>query len=77
MDCMNAVVTGRGRLRTLPNGNLNMESLISTVRIPNIDRLVSLAAPGMIADNQDLINVSVQATLLPGMNRFLNQHTVS
>ena len=91
MDCMNAVVTGRGRLRTLPNGNLNMESLISTVRIPSIDawlngfraldgtisRLVSLAAPGMIADNQELINESVQATLLPGMNRFLNQHTVS
>ena len=59
MDGRNAVVTGRGRLRTLPNGNLNMESLISTVRIPSIDawlngfraldgtisRLVSLAAP--------------------------------
>lgn len=36
MVCHNVRVVGVGQMRTLPNGNLNMETLRSTVRVPSV-----------------------------------------
>lgn len=91
MACNNVRVTGAGQMRLLPNGNLNLEQLRSTVRVGTVDanltgfgaldstisRMISAAAPGMVNDSQDRINEEVSRVLLPGLNRFLNQHTIT
>lgn len=91
MVANNVHVIGAGQLRLLANGNLNMETLRSTVRVTSVDaaltgfgaldgtisRMISLAAPQMVNDSQDGINSVVSGALLPGVNRFLNQHTIA
>lgn len=86
MNVNNVVVTANSQLRTLPNGNLTMAHFVTTTRVGTvqaqltgfgamdgtISRLVSAAAPGMVADNQDSINEALQAALVPGLNRFLS-----
>lgn len=90
MDINNVRVNAIGQLATLPNGNLFMQHLVSTVVVGTVDaslsgfgaldgtisRLISSAAPGMVNDSQDQINESMQAILIPALNRFLGQHTI-
>lgn len=91
MNVNNVVVTATGQLRNLPNGNLNMVHLVSSVRVSTvsaqltgfgaldgtISRMISAAAPGIVNDNQDKINNEVQRVLIPGLNNFLNNHNIN
>lgn len=75
----------------MANGNLNLDQLQSTVRIPSVDatlsgfgaldgaisRMISAAAPGIVNESQARINAEVSRVLIPGLNRFLNQHTMT
>lgn len=40
----------------------------------SISRLVSAAIPGLVANNQELINEKVNEILIPSMNALFNQH---
>lgn len=88
----NVRVIGTGQLRTLAGGFLNLDRLVSTVRVGAVDatlngfgiildatisRIISAAAPSMVNSNQDRISEGVNEFLMPGMNRFLNQHTMT
>lgn len=91
MNVNNVQIVATAQLRNLPNGNLNMVHLVSTVRVTSvaaqltgfgpldgtISRLISAAAPGIVNDNQDRINEEVQRILVPGINRFLNNHNIN
>jgi Haemolymph juvenile hormone binding protein (JHBP) len=91
MNINNVQVSATAQLRNLPNGNLNMVHLVSNVRIASavaeltgfgaldrtISRMISASAPGLVADNQDKINGEVQRVLIPGLNRFLNNHNIN
>lgn len=91
MDINNVFVNATAQLRTLPNGNLNMERLVSNVRVGNVDasltgfgvldgavsRMISSAAPEMVNENQERITGTVEQFLVPAFNRFLNQHTMT
>jgi Haemolymph juvenile hormone binding protein (JHBP) len=91
MDCQKVQVQATAQLRTLPGGNLNMERMVSTVQVGAVDarltgfgaldgavsRMISNSAPGMVAENQDRISTTVEAFLIPALNRFLNQHTMT
>lgn len=91
MNCHNVVIEATGQLRTLAGtGNLNLDRLLTNVRMPSIDatltgfgaldgtmsRMISSAAPGMVANSQERINEDLTARLVPALNRFLNQHTM-
>lgn len=91
MDCQKVQVSAISQLRTLPGGNLNMERMVSTVRVAAVDarltgfgvldgavsRMISSSAPDMVAQSQDRISATVENYLVPGLNRFLNQHTMT
>jgi hypothetical protein len=91
MNANNVEVSATSQLRTLPNGNLTIVHFTSTTRISTvqaqltgfglmdgtISRLISAAAPGMVADNQDKINDALQSSLVPGLNRFLNGQNIN
>lgn len=91
MDCRNVFIRGNGQLATLAGGNLNMTFLNTQVTMQSVDatltgfgtvmdgtisRLISAAAPSLVANNQERINAEITASLVPAMNRFLNQHTM-
>lgn len=90
MNAQNVVVQATGQLRTIEGGNLNLDRLVTNVRMPSVDatltgfgaldntmsRMISSAAPGMVANNQERINEDLTALLVPALNRFLNQHTM-
>lgn len=87
----NVRVIGTGQLRTLAGGYLTLDRLVSTIRVGTVDvslngfgaldgtisRIVSVSAPGMVNNNQDRISEGVSEFLVPGLNRFLNQHTMT
>lgn len=91
MNCHNVVVEATGQLRTLAGtGTLNLDRLVTNVRMPSVDatltgfgaldgtmsRMISSAAPGMVANSQERINEDLTTRLVPALNRFLNQHTM-
>jgi Haemolymph juvenile hormone binding protein (JHBP) len=91
MDCQKVQVQATAQLRTLPGGNLNMERMVSTTQIGAVvarlsgfgaldgavSRMISSSAPGMVEENQDRISTRVEGYLVPALNRFLNQHTMT
>lgn len=91
MDINNVFVNATAQLRNMPNGNLNMERLVSNVRVGSVDatltgfglldgavsRMISSAAPDMVNENQERITGTVEEFLVPAFNRFLNQHSMT
>ena len=91
MDVNNVRVIGTGQLVTIAGGYLNLNQLVSTVRVGTVDasvtgfgildgavsRMISSAAPDMVNQSQERINSGVADFLIPGLNRFLNQHTLT
>jgi hypothetical protein len=91
INANNVEVSATTQMRTLPNGNLTVTHLVANNRVQTvqaqltgfglldgtISRLISAAAPGMVADNQDKINDAIQAALVPGLNRFLNGQNIN
>lgn len=90
MDCRNVLVRGNGQMTILQGGTLNLNFLNTQVSMQSVDatltgfgaldstisRLISAAAPGLVANNQELINAELSASLVPALNKFLNQHTM-
>ncbi|CRK91887.1 CLUMA_CG005507, isoform A, partial [Clunio marinus] len=90
MGMNNVRVTSVGQMRTMPNGNLNLDQLVSTTLVSTVDtsltgfgaldgavsRMISAAAPQLVNERQAEINEALRTTLIPGINRFLNQHTL-
>lgn len=90
MDVNNVRVLGTAQLVTLPGGYLNLNQLVSTVTVESVNadltgfgvlngavsRMISSAAPDIVNSSQERINAGVNAVLVPGLNRFLNQHTL-
>lgn len=90
MNVHNVHVRGIGQLVTI-GGFLHLNHLVSTVVVESVDatltgfglldgtvsQLVSSLSPGIVNDNQDRINNAVYAVLVPGLNNFLNNHTLT
>lgn len=91
MVCTNIKVVGTVQLRTLLGGFLNIESMDVNVSIDKIDAdlrgfglinglvnsIISAAAPGMVADNQEMINDEIREMVLPMANGILNEMTLT
>lgn len=92
IDLNDMYVVSLARISNLPNGNLNIDSMESSTRVTSsnarmtgfgilfdgtISRMVSAAIPGMVANNQELINEKVNDMLLPSMNALFNEHNLS
>lgn len=91
MDVNNIHVTGTGQLVTIPGGFLHLNQFFSTTDVESVNaaltgfgfldglvsQTVSSIAPEMVNNSQDTINDAVGAVLLPGINRFLNNHTLT
>lgn len=90
MYCRNVRINGIGQMQTIANGHLDLHRFTAAVLVPEVEanltgfglldgavsRMISSSAPDMVADNQDRINENLSESLLPGINRFLNQHTL-
>lgn len=91
MDMNNVRVNGTVQLSTLEGGYMNIASMLSTVAVTSvkadlsgfglmnslINSLISSAAPGIIADNQELLNSEVNGMLIPLANSILNEKTMT
>jgi hypothetical protein len=84
-------VSGTATLEIIADGKLHLSNIISTVVIKSLDAnlsgfglmsglinsIISSAGPGIIADNQDLLNAEVNGLLMPLANGLLNQMTMN
>lgn len=90
MNVNNVHVIGVGQLVHIPGG-LHLSDLTQTVRVETVDasvtgfgildgavsRMISSVAPDMVSQSQEEINSVVGGVLIPAINNFINQHTLT
>lgn len=91
MAVNNARVIGSGQLVTLPGGFLQLTQFVITLQVGTVNAqltgfgaldgavstLFSSVAPEMVNSSQERINEIFAAVMVPGLNKFLNQHTLT
>jgi len=92
MDVNNVRVFVTAQMTLLqPGGFLNITRIVSTVLVGEVEanltgfgpldgpvsRMISNLAPEMVNQNQERVNEGVINVIVPGINNFLNQHTLT